>query len=138
MPRFDIRKDDERLKPLAPFQVLAVMCCPTDRIKRERVIGDIEVTSGLAVPRHRPFSSEEFRKEVRLSSLKAVVAGGLLLTRLQLHLNGNRFSLARAMPLVTALLPAWEAPVRRNLATRCKYPTMAPQPAQNACRLRGV
>jgi hypothetical protein len=108
MPRFDLRQDAEALKPLAPFQVLAVMCCPTDRIRREKMVGDIQVTSGIAVPRRRPFSSEEFRREVRLSALKAAVAGGLLLTRLQLHLNGYRFSLAKAMPLVRALLPDWE------------------------------
>ena len=110
MPRLDLRQDEETFKPLAPFQVLAVMCCPTDRIRRERMMGDIEATSGMAAPRRKPFSSEEFRREVRLSSLKAVVAGGLLLTRLQLHLRGNRFSLARAMPLVRALLPDWEQP----------------------------
>jgi len=108
MPRFDLRQDEESLKPLAAFQVLAVMCRPMDRIKRERMMGDIEATSGMAAPRRRPFSSEEFRREVRLSALKAGVAGGLLLTRLQLHLNGYRFSLARAMPLAKALLPAWE------------------------------
>ncbi len=110
MPRFDLRQADETLKPLAPFQVLAVMCCPMDRIRRERMVGDIQATSGTAVPRRQPFSSDEFRREVRLSSLKAFVAGGLLLTRLQLHLNGYRFSLARAMPLVRALLPDWEPP----------------------------
>jgi hypothetical protein len=110
MPRFDLRQDDETLKPLAPFQMLAVMCCPTDRIRRERMMGDIEATSGTAVPRRKSFTSEEFRREVRLSSLKAVIAGGLLLTRLQLHLNGYRFSLASAIPLVRALLPDWQPP----------------------------
>jgi hypothetical protein len=108
MPRFDLRQDHDTLKPLAPFQVLAVMCCPTNRIRRERMMGDIQATTGIEVPRRRPFSSDELRKEVRLSSLKAVVAGGLLMTRLQLHLNGYPFSLARAMPLVRALLPDWE------------------------------
>ena len=108
MPRFDLRQDDETLKPLAPFQMLAVMCCPTDRRRREGMMGNIQATSGMAMPRRKAFSSEEFRREVRLSSLKAAVSGGLLLTRLQLHLNGYPFSLARAMPLVKALLPAWE------------------------------
>lgn len=108
MPRFDLRQDQDTFKPLASFQVLTVMCCPTDRIRRERMMGYIEATSGAAVPRRRPFSSEEFRSEVRLSSLRGVVAGGLLLTRLQLYLNGHRFSLDRAMPLVRWLLPEWE------------------------------
>jgi len=44
MPRFDLRQDEESLKPLAAFQVLAVMCRPMDRIKRERMMGDIEAT----------------------------------------------------------------------------------------------
>jgi hypothetical protein len=108
MPRFDLRRDHDTLKPLAPFQVLTVMCCPTDRIRRERMMGDIQATSGAAVPRRRPFSSDEFRSEVKLGSLKGAVAGGLLLARLQLHLNGYTFSLDRATLLVKSLLPDWE------------------------------
>jgi hypothetical protein len=49
MPRFDLRRDHDTLKPLAPFQVLTVMCCPTDRIRRERMMGDIQATSGAVV-----------------------------------------------------------------------------------------
>ena len=30
MPRFDLREDEDTLEPLAPFQVLAVMCYPND------------------------------------------------------------------------------------------------------------
>ncbi len=110
MPRFDLRHDHETFQRLAPFQVLAVMCCPTDRIRRERMVGHIQAATGTGVPRRRPFSGDEFRSEVRLSSRKAVVAGGLLVTRLQLHHNGYRFSLDRAMPLVRALLPEWQQP----------------------------
>jgi hypothetical protein len=122
MPRFDLRQDHDTLKPLASFQVLTVMCCPTDRIRRERMMGDTEATSGAAVPRRRPFSSEEFRSEVRLSSLRGVVAGGLLLTRLQLHLNGHRFSLDRAMPLIRWLLPEWESRPSGTKPQTCSGP----------------
>jgi hypothetical protein len=110
MPRFDLRQDDETFKPLALFQVLAVMCCPTDRIRREKMMAHIQAGTGVARPRRKPLSGEEYRSEVRLGALKGVVAGGLLVTRLQLHLNGYRFSLARAMPLVKALLPGWQPP----------------------------
>lgn len=108
MPRFDLRQDDDTLKPLAPFQVLAVMCCPTDRIRRERMLAHIQAGTAVAVPRRQALSGQDFRSEVRLSALKGVVAGGLLLSRLQLHLNSYRFSLDRAMLLVRSLLPAWE------------------------------
>ena len=110
MPRFDLCQDNETLKPLAPFQVLAVMCCPTDRVRREKMMAHIQAGTGVARPRRHPLSGEEYRSEVRLGALKGVVAGGLLVTRLQLQLNGYRFSLARAMPLVRALLPAWQPP----------------------------
>jgi len=68
----------------------------------------IQAGTGVARPRRQPLSGEEYRSEVRLGALKGAVAGGLLLTRLQLHLNGYPFSLARALPLVRALLPNWE------------------------------
>ena len=109
MPRFDLRQD-ETFKPLAPFQVLAVMCCPTDQIQREKMMAHIQAGTGVARPRRQPLSGDEYCSKVRLSALKGVVAGGLLLTRLQLHLNNYRFSLARAMPLVRALLPEWQPP----------------------------
>src|SRR4029078_5594544 len=107
MPRFDLRRDDETLKPLAAFHVLAVMCCPTDRIRRDKMMAHIQAGRGVARPRRHPLSSDEYRSEVRLGALKGVVAGGLLVTRLQLHLNGYRFSLARAMPLVRTRLREW-------------------------------
>ena len=95
MPRFNLRQKDETFKPLAPFQVLAVMCCPNDRIRREKMMAHIKVGTGTAVPRRRPLSSDEYRSEVKISALKGVVAGGLLLSRLQLHLNSYRFGLDR-------------------------------------------
>ena len=108
MPRFNLRQKDETFKPLAPFQVLAVMCCPNDRIRREKMMAHIKVGTGTAVPRRRPLSSDEYRSEVRISALKGVVAGGLLLSRLQLHLNSYRFSLDQAILLARSLLPSWE------------------------------
>jgi hypothetical protein len=96
MPRFDLRQDDETLKPLASFQVLAIICCPSDRIRRERMMAHIQVSTETAVPRRQPLSVEQYRSEVRIGALKGTVAGSLLLSRLQLHLNGMRFSLDRA------------------------------------------
>ena len=108
MPRFDLRQDDETLKPLAPFQVLAVMCCPSDRIRRERMMAHIQASTKVAVPRRGPLSGEEYHSEVRIGALKGTVAGGLLLSRLQLHRNGMPFSLDRVILLTRSVLPHWE------------------------------
>jgi hypothetical protein len=111
MPQFNLRQDPETLVELAPYKVLAVMCHPRDLIQRERMMGHVLANSDVeGVARRRPLSYDEFNSEVRICSLKAVVAGGLLLTRLQLHLNGHPFSLNRVMPLIRALLPKWVQP----------------------------
>src|SRR5262249_20118026 len=51
---------------------------------------------------------EAFMQEVQRASRRAAVAGGLLLTMLQLHRNGYCPSLNQAIPLVTARLPKWQ------------------------------
>jgi hypothetical protein len=110
VPRFDLRNKDEKIDPLAPFKVLAVMCHPNSRIRRERMLGNIQRETGKSKPRRKPLSSEEFRAEVRRADRRAAVAGGLLLTMIQLHVNGSRPSLNQAVPLVAALLPKWQQP----------------------------
>jgi len=82
----------------------------------------IQAGTGVARPRRQPLSGEEYRSEVRLGALKGAVAGGLLLTRLQLHLNGYPFSLARALPLVRALLPNWETRYMAGLGPKMQAP----------------
>jgi len=110
MPRFNLRQDDETFKSLAPFQVLAVMCHPTSRLNRERMLAHVHRGTGQGQPRRRPFSSGEFMAEIRRISPRASVAGGLLLTMIQLDANGYRGSLNQALPLVAALLPKWQQP----------------------------
>jgi hypothetical protein len=110
MPRFDLRQNDGTLHPLAHFKVLAVMCHPKNRIQREKMLGNIQHETGVSRPRRHPMTGDEFRKEVRLTSRRAGVAGGLLLTMLQLHHNGRPSSINQAMPLVTSLLPEWLQP----------------------------
>jgi len=110
MPRFDLRQDDGTLDPLASFKVLAVMCHPNHLTQREKMLGNIQKETGVGQPRRRPRGSEAFMEEVRRASRRAAVAGGLLLTLLQLYHNGYRASLNRAMPLVVALLPKWKQP----------------------------
>lgn len=111
MPRFNLRQDSETFVALAPYKVLAVMCHPENRSQRERMMGHVVMNSDVeGVARRRPLSHDEFFSEVHICSRKAVVAGGLLLTRLQLHLNGHPFSLNRAIPLVRALCPKWHQP----------------------------
>jgi hypothetical protein len=110
MPRFDLRKDDETLDPLAPFKVLAVMCHPNDRFQREKMLGTIQKETEEGQPRRRPLTSEEFIHKVRRVDTRAAIADGLLLAMIQLNSNGYRPSLNQAIPLVAALLPKWEQP----------------------------
>jgi len=74
------------------------------------MLGNIQGETGEGKPRRKPLSSEEFRAEVRRISRRASVAGGLLLSMIQLHANGYRGSLNQALPLVAALLPKWHQP----------------------------
>jgi hypothetical protein len=60
------------------------------------MMAHIQVSTETAIPRRQPLSVEQYRSEVRIGALKGTVAGSLLLSRLQLHLNGMRFSLDRA------------------------------------------
>jgi hypothetical protein len=121
MPRFDLRQNDGTLHPLAPFKVLAVMCHPRNRIKREKMLGNIEKETGVSRPRRQPMTAEAFMQEVRLTSRRATVAGGLLLTMLQLHHSGRRPSINQAMPLVSALLPEWKQPQSPYWSKVCHY-----------------
>jgi hypothetical protein len=121
MPRFDLRLDDGTLDPLASFKVLAVICHPHNRILREKMLGIIQKESGVGQPRRRPLRPEEFMERVRRADRRAAVAGGLLLTMLQLHHNGYRASLNRAMPLVSTLLPTWKQPEGPYWSTSCHF-----------------
>ena len=121
MPLFDLRGDDSTLDPLAPFKVLAVMCRPNDRVKREGMLGNIQQETGEGQSRRRSLSSQEFMGVVRPTSRRATVAGGLLLTMIQLHANGCRKSLNQAMPLVAALLPTWQQPVGPYWSKDCHF-----------------
>ena len=110
MPRFDLRQNDGTLDPLASFKVLAVMCHPNHLTQREKMLGSIQKETGVGRSRRRPITREAFMMEVRRTDKRAAVAGGLLLTMLQLHHNGYRASLNRAIPLVAPLLPKWQQP----------------------------
>ncbi len=119
MPRFNLRQDHETFKPLAPFQVLAVMCHPASLLSRERMLAHVQRGTGQGQPRRRPFSSEEFLAEIRRISPRASVAGGLLLTMIQLDANGYHGSLNQALPLVAVLLPKWQQPEGRSWSRDC-------------------
>jgi hypothetical protein len=60
MPRFDLCQKDGTLDPLAPFKVLTVMCCPNNRIRREKMLGTIQKETKEGKPRRRPLTSPEF------------------------------------------------------------------------------
>ena len=108
MPRFELRQNNDDFDPLSSFKVLAVMCHPQDRVRREALLARLQKETASGNPRRKGISSDEFFAEVKFASSRAAVAGGLLLTLLQLQLAGHRPSVNQAVPLVTALLPKWE------------------------------
>jgi hypothetical protein len=75
MPRFDLRKDQSNLDPLAPFKVLAVMCRPADLIERESMLAAVHSETNEGRPRRTAVSNDEFFAVVRLTSARAMVAG---------------------------------------------------------------
>jgi hypothetical protein len=110
VPRFDLCQDNDTLDPLAPFKVLTVMCHPNDPRQREKMLETIQKETGKGKPRRRPLTSKEFFDEVRRVDTRAAVAGGLLLTMIQLR-NDYNPSLNKAIPLVAAPLPKWTQPM---------------------------
>lgn len=114
MPRFELRTDGDAVDSLAPFKVLAVMCHPEDVVRREQQLALIQRGSGQGRPRREPLVPNRFNEEVKLAAHRAGVAGGLLLTMLQLQGNGHAATLNCAIPLVSALLPEWTKWDERN------------------------
>jgi len=110
MPLFDLRQDDETLDPLSTFKVLAVMCHPKSLKRREEMLALLHSETGHGRPRRSSLTEEAFQREVKLTSPRGVVAGWVLLTRLQLHQKNLSYSLNQALPLVSALLPKWKQP----------------------------
>lgn len=110
MPRFNLLQDDGTLEPLAPFKVLAVMCHPNSLKRREEMLALLHSKTGHGRPRRSSLTEDAFQREVKLTSPRGVVAGSILLTRLQLHQKNLKYSLNQALPLVSALLPKWEQP----------------------------
>lgn len=108
MPFFDLRREQDHLDPLAYYKTLAIMLHPNDLRARERMLSRVQHRTREGPGRRRAFSDEESRRFVLQSSSSAAVAGGLLLTRLQLQLNGYKPSFNKARPLVLSLLPMWE------------------------------
>ena len=138
MPRFDLRQNDGTLDPLAPFKVLAVMCHPNNRIRREKMLGSIQKETGVGRSRRRPLTREAFMMEVRRTDKRAAVAGGLLLTMLQLHDNGHRASLNQAIPLVAALLPKWQQPQSALLVEDLSSRASPPEQSHHAAGLQSI
>ncbi len=104
MPPFNLTRGDD-FDRLAPFKVLAVMCHPDDRVYREKTIALFQTETGEGPARRNVMDDEEFRQHIIQGSNKGGGAGSLLMARLQLHMNGHKPSLNRALPLAQALLP---------------------------------
>ena len=107
----DLRNDEKtNFNPLAPFTVLSLMCRPSDRKARERMMGHIRVSTGTGEARRRPLTVDEFDAEVKLCSPRGMVAGNLLITRIQLHFLGYPCTLHWALPLAKAQLISGQLP----------------------------
>ena len=107
MPQFSLISDDDQIASLAPFKVLAVMCHPSDLPAREGMLATIQAGTRVERRRRRELSPDLFLKAVKNETRRGALAGGLLLTLLQLDENGVRPSLNKAMPLVREFLEPW-------------------------------
>ena len=111
MPRLELRQyqNHDALHPAAGRRVLAVMCEPNDRARRERMLAltSAQPEAGDA-PRGEPLYDRAFDALAKPRVTRGMVAGGLLLTQLQLEPNGYLPSLNRAIHVVTAPLPRWD------------------------------
>ena len=109
MPVFDLRQRNNQLQldRLSAFKTLAVMCYPTERANRERMIGFFQKEMGGSIPRRSPFSNEAIANELKLHNMRGSQTGSLLLTMVQLRLNGYEPSLRLAIELQKIGLPIW-------------------------------
>ena len=111
MPSFNLRGADETLDAFAVSNVLAVMCFPADRARREAMLATVPRVTGQGTARRRPLSYEQFRTQLSRSIGRGMVAGRLLLNMLQVSENGGRPSLNLATRLLLPLLPDWVQPM---------------------------
>ena len=119
MPSLDLSDGDGGLNPLAACRVLAVMCHPADIKMRERMLAPVQKATEGLTPRRSGLDDDEFMREVQLRANRGILAGGLLLTLLQLHENGYRHSLNRAIPLIAPLLDRWQQPASSSWTPDC-------------------
>ena len=111
MPRLSLTDASGELKPLAPFEVLAVMCHPTDRKARRQMLALVEAQTGVGPAKRPRLSDDEFEHQVEAAAHRGgVIAGGLLLNMIQLHLQHPPATINRAMKMLHYLLPPWEQP----------------------------
>ena len=107
MPTCNLACDSDRIDPLASFRVLAVMCHPGDVRARERMLATIQVGTGIGQKRRAGFGKEAFYRDARNQWRRAFLAGGLLLTLIQLQENGIRSSLNLSIRQIQPLLEPW-------------------------------
>ena len=111
MPNFVLRQSGGILEVHATYKVLSVMLHPQSLEERERMMAHVVANSRVGgAKRRRELSKERFLSDAHMNAQQGMIAGYLLLTRLQLHFNGYLSSLSRSIPLVRASLPPWKQP----------------------------
>ena len=110
MPRKDLRQDQTDLHPLAPFQVLAVMCHPADPWAQKAMIAKFEVETGAGQAKRPKRSDNDVKQQVTEMAHRGNVAGDVLLYLIQLNAHHPPASVNKAAFLVDAALPPWKQP----------------------------
>jgi hypothetical protein len=96
------------LDALAAFRVLALMCHPTDLGARRRMLALLHRETGYGTQRVKALDSATFMLTVERHARRAMLAGGLVLTMIQLQHNGETCSVETALALMLPHLPRWE------------------------------
>ncbi len=102
MPRKDLRQDQTDLHPLAPFQVLAVMCHPADPWAQKAMIAKFEVETGAGQAKRPKRSDNDVKQQVTEMAHRGNVAGDVLLYLIQLNAHHPPASVNKAAFLVDA------------------------------------
>jgi hypothetical protein len=120
MPIWMLSAYTNELDHLAPFSVLCTMCHPTDRKKREELLGRIRSDTG-GVSRRRPAGEEAVWEDIEEVAPRAGLAGSLLLTALQLDRFAPPATFNTAIGITQPWLPDWEQPVAPNWSPKSHY-----------------
>ncbi|MCP4182428.1 MAG: hypothetical protein GY761_03810 [Hyphomicrobiales bacterium] len=109
MPTLELRDRSnlESLDPLAHFKLLSVMFYPKSKSDRQKMMSTIQREAGINKTRVGPLTEIESEYVQKSRTSRGILAGSILMTRAQLHLNGLPSNQKNAIAITQYLLPDW-------------------------------